>query len=129
MRIVVTRKGCDGAAGAAPSPIVDDRPVSLPVSLPTALPGWGPADCRFDDLALGAVVEHQITGKLTGTDACHAETAFEDGRCALGQTGAACGDLVEQGVGVVGDVFLFFGLFAEERPSRRHHRLFGYLAV
>ena len=29
----------------------------------------------------------------------------------------------------VGDVFLFFGLFAEEEGRDRHHRIFGYLEV
>ena len=32
------------------------------------------------------------------------------------------------GVGV-GDVFLFFGLFADEHTGERHHRIFGFLRV
>jgi hypothetical protein len=119
-----SRKGFDGAAGGAPSPIIDGRPVSLPI--PFA--GWGTADCRFDDLGLGAVVEHQTAGKVERTDPCHADPMFEGGRCALGPIGAARGHLAKQGAGV-GDVFLFFGLFADETTRRRHHRLFGYLAV
>jgi hypothetical protein len=53
---------------------------------------------------------------------------FEGGRCALGQTGAAQAHLRNNGV-TVGDVFLFFGLFAGADGRDRHHRIFGYLEV
>ena len=53
---------------------------------------------------------------------------FEGGRCAFGQTGAAQGHLANNGVGV-GDVFLFFDLFAELDGRDPHHRIFGYLKV
>ena len=53
---------------------------------------------------------------------------FEGGHCALGQTGAAQAHLLKNGV-TVGDVFLFFGLFAEADGRDRHHRIFGYLEV
>lgn len=53
---------------------------------------------------------------------------FEGGRCAFGQTGAAQAHLANNNVGV-GDVFLFFGLFAELNGGDRHHRFFGYLEV
>jgi hypothetical protein len=52
---------------------------------------------------------------------------FWDGRCAFGQTGRAQAHLKKSGVGV-GDVFLFFGLFARDGRDR-HHRIFGYLEV
>jgi hypothetical protein len=53
---------------------------------------------------------------------------FHDGRWAFGQTGAAQSHLERNGVGV-GDVFLFFGLFASHEGHDRHHRIFGYLQV
>lgn len=53
---------------------------------------------------------------------------FHNGRCAFGQTGAAQSHLAKQGVGV-GDVFLFFGLFAGEDGRDRHHQFFGFLQV
>lgn len=49
-----------------------------------------------------------------------------DGTCAFGQVGAAQTHLERQGVGP-GDVFVFFGLFADEATGERHHRIFGYL--
>jgi hypothetical protein len=53
---------------------------------------------------------------------------FWDDKCAFGQTSAAQSHLAKHKVGV-GDVFLFFGLFAELGPNDRHHRIFGYLKV
>jgi len=53
---------------------------------------------------------------------------FDSGRCWFGQHGAALGHLLNRGVGP-GDVFLFFGLFAEPATGERHHRIFGYLRV
>jgi hypothetical protein len=53
---------------------------------------------------------------------------FVGGQCFFGQCGAAQSHLGNQAVGV-GDVFLFFGLFADERTKERHHRIFGFLRV
>jgi hypothetical protein len=53
---------------------------------------------------------------------------FWDDRCAFGQTGAAQSHLKKQCVGK-GNVFLFFGLFAEPGSKDRHHRIFGYLKI
>ncbi len=53
---------------------------------------------------------------------------FSRGRWSFGQTGAAQTHLENNGVGV-GDVFLFFGLFASRDGGDRHHRIFGYMQV
>lgn len=53
---------------------------------------------------------------------------FTGGHCLFGQCGVAQSHLRNQGVGV-GDVFLFFGLFADEHTGESHHRIFGYLRV
>jgi hypothetical protein len=53
---------------------------------------------------------------------------FHDGRWAFGQTGASQSHLTRHGVDA-GDIFLFFGLFAEENGRDRHHRIFGSLLV
>ena len=53
---------------------------------------------------------------------------FWEDRCAFGQTSAAQSHLKNNGVGE-GDVFLFFGLFAEVGTGDPHHRIFGYLKV
>lgn len=53
---------------------------------------------------------------------------LDDGTCAFGQCGAAQTHLANQRVGI-GDVFLFFGLFAEEETGEPHHRIFGFMQV
>ena len=123
MRIIFSRKGFDSAAGGGPSPIVDGRPVSLPI----------PAGCasatRYCDLGLGDLAASASRGKIAPDDLCHHDPMFTDaGECLFGQCGAAQTHLERQGVGV-GDVFLFFGLFAEEETREPHHRIFGYLEV
>lgn len=122
MKIVFSRKGFDSAAGGAPSPIIGGRPISLPI------PTRRRSLTTYGALGLGKYVEQVTKGRLTRASLCHCDPMFERGRCAFGQTGAAQTHLSNHRVGV-GDVFLFFGLFADEGGKDRHHRIFGYLQV
>ena len=122
MRIVFSRKGFDSSYGGAPSPIVDGRPLSLPI------PAGNGESTSFASLGLSKHVRGATRGRLTGRTRCHDDPMFDDGHCWLGQVGAAQGHLVKQGVGP-GDVFLFFGLFAEPQSGERHHRIFGTMTV
>lgn len=122
MRIVFSRKGFDSAAGGVPSPIIDGKPTSLPI------PTQRRSDTTYGDLGLGHVVERVTGGRLTRASLCHHDPMFEGGHGAFGQTGAAQAHLHKNGV-TVGDVFLFFGLFADADGRDRHHRIFGYLEV
>ncbi len=123
MKIIFSRKGFDSGSGGAPSPIIDGRPVSLPIPA-----GWTPSITTYADLGLGAIVEQVTKGRIAGARRCHQDPMFEGGRCAFGQSGAAQGHLSNNGIGA-GDVFLFFGLFADLDDNDRHHRIFGYLKV
>lgn len=122
MRIVFSRKGFDSAAGGVPSPILDGRPISLPI------PTSRRSETTYDAIGLGSIVEEVTRGRIAGDALCHEDPAFHDGQWAFGQTGAAQSHLRAQSVGV-GDVFLFFGLFADERGRDRHHRMYGSLLV
>lgn len=122
MRIVFSRKGFDSAAGGVPSPIIDGRPTSLPIPTQTR------SQTTYGDLSLGDIVEQMTGGRLTRESLCHYDPMFESGRVAFGQTGAAQTHLQRNGVSV-GDLFLFFGLFASADGRDRHHRIFGYLEV
>jgi hypothetical protein len=123
MRIILSRKGFDSSAGGGPSPIVEGKPISLPIPAGTA------SETTYDDLGLGEHAERASRGRLNAGDLCHHDPMFlEDGTCVFGQCGAAQTHLERQGVGT-GDVFVFFGLFAEEETSEPHHRIFGYLKV
>lgn len=122
MRVIFSRKGFDSTAGGAPSPIVEGRPISLPI----------PADRRsatsYGDLGLGKLAHGATRGRLGAADLCHDDPMFGDGLCWFGQSGSAQGHLARHGV-QAGDVFLFFGLFADPETRERHHRIFGYLRV
>jgi Nucleotide modification associated domain 3 len=121
MRIIFSRKGFDSASGRAPSPIIDRVPYALPI--PT---GKYPSETTYGHLSLGDKVSQANKG-YTADSLCHEDPMFWDDRCAFGQTSASQSHLSKNGVGV-GDVFIFFGLFAEGNHDR-HHRIFGYLNV
>ena len=127
MRIIFSRKGFDSSAGGGPSPIVDGRPISMPI------PAGAASQTSFGDLGLGDLASWASRGKFAAGDLCHHDPMFlADRTCAFGQCGAAQTHLERQGVGL-GDVFVFFGLFAERgsdgRRGEPHHRIFGYLRV
>ena len=123
MRIIFSRKGFDSSSGGGPSPIVDGRPLSLPIPAGTA------STTSYGDLGLGEQAAKASRGKLGANDLCHHDPMFrDDGTCIFGQHSAAQTHLEGRGVGL-GDVFLFFGLFAEEETREPHHRIFGYLKV
>ncbi|MEO0463206.1 MAG: hypothetical protein AAF127_08750 [Pseudomonadota bacterium] len=123
MRIIFSRKGFDSSAGGGPSPIAAGRPVSLPI------PAGAASATTYGDLGLGDHAAKASRGKLGAGDLCHHDPMFlPEGMCVFGQCGAAQTHLERQGVGT-GDVFIFFGLFADEQTSERHHRIFGYLRV
>jgi hypothetical protein len=122
MKVIFSRKGFDSAAGKAPSPIIDGEPISLPI------PTERRSETSYLSAGLGEIVEQMTKGRVGAAALCHDDPMFLNGRWAFGQTGAAQSHLERNGVGV-GDVFLFFGLFALPDGRDRHHRIFGYLEV
>lgn len=122
MRIILSCKGFDTGSGGTASPIVAGCPVSLPI------PALGCETTAYDDLGLGEIIEHVTRGRISRNRPCHEDPMFVEGECLFGQCGAAQSHLRNRGVGI-GDVFLFFGLFADEHTHERHHRIFGYLQV
>jgi hypothetical protein len=122
MRVIFSRKGFDSSAGKAPSPIVEGEPVSLPI------PTGRRSETTYGLAGLGDIVEKVTRGRISSGDLCHEDPMFNHGRWAFGQTGSAQSHLERNGVGI-GDVFLFFGLFASSEGYDRHHRIFGYLQV
>lgn len=122
MRIIFSRKGFDTGSGGTASPIIDGKPISLPI------PTSRRSITTYDHLGFGEIVEHVTRGRIARDHLCHEDPMFTRGQCLFGQCGAAQSHLRNQGVGI-GDVFLFFGLFSDERTSERHHRIFGFLQV
>ena len=129
MRIIFSRKGFDSASGGKPSPIINNVPVSLPI------PSGPDEPYRYGELNhpvagnMGDVVSAHTNGNITRHTHAHADPvlSWEQGPCALGQNGAAAAHLHNQGVDV-GDVFVFFGLFAS-KEHKKHHRIFGMMTV
>ena len=128
MKIIFSRKGFDSSAGGGPSPIVNGRPISLPI------PAGAASATTYGDLGLGDHATKASKGRLGAEDHCHHDPMFicgeggQKGECLFGQCGAAQTHLERQNVGL-GDVFVFFGLFADEHSGEPHHRIFGYLRV
>jgi hypothetical protein len=122
VRIVFSRKGFDTGSGGSASPIIASRPISLPI------PTRRRSVTTYDDLGLGEIVERVTRGKIARDHLCHEDPMFRGGQCLFGQCGVAQSHLSNMGMGI-GDVFLFFGLFADEHTGERHHRIFGYLRV
>jgi hypothetical protein len=122
MRVIFSRKGFDSAAGKAPSPIIEGQPISLPI------PTGRRSETTYCLAGLGQIVEEITKGRIGADDLCHEDPVFSNGRWAFGQTGAAQTHLETNGVGI-GDLFLFFGLFASRDGGDRHHRIFGYMQV
>jgi hypothetical protein len=122
MRVIFSRKGFDSSAGKAPSPIIEGKPISLPI------PTGQRSETTYGLAGFGRIVEEATKGRIGADEFFHEDPMFSNGRWAFGQTGAAQTHLQANGVGV-GDVFLFFGLFASRNNGDRHHRIFGYLQV
>lgn len=127
MRIILSRKGFDSAAGGGASPIMGGRPISLPI--PSGHEHPVRSRTTYADLGLGELAARASRGKVRADDYCHHDPMFrDDGTCLFGQCGAAQTHLANQGVGI-GDVFVFFGLFRAEDGRDPHHRIFGYQRI
>jgi hypothetical protein len=141
MKLILSRKGFDSAAGGCPSPLIDGRPVSLPI--PTRMP----TPTRFRDLGNDIVelVTDLTKGRIKADDPCHLDPDLDPNalrrlpgwRGSLGQVSTAQTHLANNGVGP-GDLFLFWGLFRTATRGRgghwqfignAEHRIFGWLQI
>jgi len=101
---------------------VRGQPISLPI------PTLSRSLITYELVGLGDLVMQTTKGRLRPENLCHEDPMFYGGRCAFGQTGVAQSHLSKQGV-CLGDIFLFFGLFADEDGRNRHHRIFGFQQI
>lgn len=145
MRIILSRKGFDSAAGGCPSPIFPDgRMLSLPIpdkGSPIAYGDLSYADMNVGDLVVeltGDAKRHRHFAHLDPDLRADALPRLSGWKPLLGQTGSAQGHLRKQGV-QVGDVFVFFGSFrgvertAEgwrfKKAERARHVIWGWLQI
>ncbi len=145
MKLILSRKGFDSAAGGVASPILPSGHLCW---LPIPTPPYGSryADIRCIEGHLGQVVAALTGGRIAPEDPAHLDPDLwpnsiprEPGwRALFGQAGAAQGHLQAQGVGE-GDLFLFYGWFRQvewAEGSYRYvaaapdvHLLYGWLQV
>ena len=71
MKIIFSRKGFDSSAGGVLSPIIDERPISLPI------PTKHRSKTTYADLGLSEIVETATKGRITGTSLCHHDPMFD----------------------------------------------------
>ncbi len=146
MKIILSRKGFDQGSGGGPSPIFPDGTmVSLPI--PDGRTARRYADIRHSSWDIGEVVRDMSSGKYGARSYVHLDPDLERDRAlriegwrpAFGQTGAAQSHLAGMGVGQ-GDLFLFFGWFADiersdagrwkrQRGGRSVHAIHGWMQV
>ncbi|MDR5860314.1 hypothetical protein FZZ93_16520 [Halomonas eurihalina] len=145
MKLILSRKGFDSAAGGVPSPILPDgRLVVLPI--PDARSTISYAAISHAGEPLGSLVSDLTRGRIAADTRAHLDPDLtreslprQPGwRPVFGQMGQALGHLRNQGVGP-GDLFLFFGLFRRvERVAQRWrwvsdaapcHVLWGWMQV
>ena len=143
MKVILSRKGFDSAAGGIPSPILDHQLISLPI--PRAYSGDD-----YRNLSFTYQGEHFNYAKLLKDlnvnfySECHLDPDLIRGvksraaawQPALGQAGNAAAELLEV---EVGDLFLFFGNFRQAtysegrfqfvKGSPEMHVIWGYLKV
>ncbi|BES66445.1 hypothetical protein SANA_28840 [Gottschalkiaceae bacterium SANA] len=155
MKIILSRKGFDSAAGGYANPILPDGTL---LSLP--IPDKSSSVC-FSDLSYKGKSYYEIMGELHGTkmkedgkpailseiSGCHldpdirveAVKRLSGWKGLFGQIGAAQSHLKNQSVGV-GDLFLYFGWFRktvlvdgklkfDKNDKHGRHIIYGYLQV
>lgn len=147
MKLILSRKGFDSAAGGVASPIFPDGVlISLPIRARGAQHAFREI-AKGPDGSLGPLVEDLTRGRCPGDALAHLDPDLAaealhrapSWRPAFGQTGAAATHLARSGVGP-GDVFVFFGWFravergADGRWRYRNgapdlHSVFGWLQI
>ena len=145
MRLILSRKGFDSAAGKVPSPILEDgRLVSLPIPDRESTVRYDEIDSPAGDL--GTVVPRLTRDRSRADHRAHLDPDLvrasrprqRGWQPCFGQAGAAQSALAREGVDV-GDLFLFFGWFRQVEEtadgfryvprSPDLHVIFGWLQI
>lgn len=142
MRIILSRKGFDSAAGGCPSPIFpNDTMLALPI--PDRKSTIRYQDLLWQGRNLGDLVPQLAGGKPRAHYGAHLDPDLDPSmqpraanwRPVFGQMGSAQSHLHNQGI-AVGDIFLFFGLFRRISEEGRFvpgtpamHVIWGWLQI
>lgn len=150
MRIILSRKGFDSAAGKVASPIFPSGEMrSLPIPQPHS--SCLSAPIRYEQIrmatqSLGRIIDDLTRGAIHAEDAAHLDpdldrdslTRDAHWRPLFGQVGAAERHLQKQGI-QAGDIFVFYGWFRLVEQSVEGYRyvrdapdlhvIFGWLQI
>lgn len=145
MKIILSRKGFDSTSGGYPSPILDNKIISLPIPDKKD-------SIKYDDLFFSKkksyfkLMEELGIQNIDKNSKCHLDPDLEvltiknrdkDWKPLLGQIGTSQNHLQNQNVSV-GDLFLFFGWFRKTKVNSEgklkyygpsFHMIFGYLRI
>lgn len=134
MKIILSRKGFDSTYGGCPSPIIENKLVSLPIpeDVENKIPYNKVEICGYNigDLLRQAGIIPKEYGKEINR--CHLDPDIEAGL--FGQGFAAAQHLRNQQV-ELGDLFLFFGWFREldmqnhKFINENKHCIYAYLQI
>lgn len=145
MRIILSRKGFDSAAGGVANPILPDGEL-LALPIPDEHSPIRYKDVRHPTLNLGRLVHQLTNGKVRGGHGAHLDPdlnrEFLDRDAAwlplFGQAGAAAGHLRNHGI-EPGDLFLFFSWFREvefksgkatyKKGAEDKHIIYGWFQI
>jgi hypothetical protein len=145
MKIILSRKGFDSAAGEMPSPIMSDGALlSLPI--PAKEDPVKYSELEYNGKNYRQIIVELSNGKFA-KEKCHLDPDLRkdaiprtdaNWKPCFGQCEAALSHLRNQGVGV-GDLFLFFGLFRQAevvdgkyqfvKNAKPQHIIWGYMQV
>lgn len=149
MRVVLSRKGMDSAAGGIPSPIMPDKTL---LSLP--IPDHSGCEGKYADYIYKGRSYKEIISELnprfdfSKKSACHLDPdiysdiifhAYPERTPAFGQCDASASHLDKHEVDI-GDLFLFYGMFRKTgygvdgklqyvRSAPTEHIIYGYMVI
>ena len=143
MKIILSRKGFDSAMGGCPSPIFNNKMISMPIP-------ENDSSCRYSELQIDYNLETQnfvrlLYNNLDFNETCHFDPDINEAmlknrpknwRALFGQTGNAQTLLENQKI-KENDIFLFFGWFKKTKKIKDEiiftgddmHVIFGYFQI
>jgi hypothetical protein len=146
MKIILSRKGFDSAAGGCPSPILPDgRLRCLPIPDNKSVIKYASIYSN-DHYPTGSIVETLTKKKISAFSHAHLDPDIDpmsrnhdkNWRGVFGQCGASQSHLQNQRVDV-GDIFLFFGLYRQtgekngklefNKKANNEHILWGWMQI
>ena len=119
MKIILSRKGLDSAAGGKPSPILSNGQIfSIPIPTTDKNSPYRYRDVFVNNINASNMLSIVRAKKLHANTPCHYDPLLSLNIGLFGQAGNAQRELENLGVGE-GDLFLFFGWFRDFHSQKK----------